>query len=224
MIPARQSSKGIPGKNFRPLSPGGHSAAELALRCAFEAGCDPVVYSSDWPVPSSVGPRLVAIDRPRWLAQDDTPMMAVVQHALAQVPGPPEQIVVLLQPTQPLRQPHHVRLAIETLEASGADSVVSVVPLEATHNPDLVLAFDRHRLVDWQTGGPPTSIRRQDVRPGYLRDGTVYAFRRSTVLTHGSIYGLYVQPLVIPRSESCPLDTPDDWLEAERRLRALSAV
>jgi CMP-N-acetylneuraminic acid synthetase len=43
---------------------------------------------------------------------------------------------VLLQPTQPFRKPEHVQQAIQLLQETQADSVVSVVPLPLTHSPD----------------------------------------------------------------------------------------
>jgi CMP-N-acetylneuraminic acid synthetase len=72
----------------------------------------------------------------------------------------------------------------------------------------------------WAQGSYLNSIppRRQDMARGYKRDGTVYAFWRETV-AYGDIYGADVVPLIIPPEETCPLDTPADWAEAERRLR-----
>jgi CMP-N,N'-diacetyllegionaminic acid synthase len=125
LIPARSGSKGIPHKNFKPLA--GISPLHRALRCAWEAGIEDVRISTDHADASHRerrGRTASVIQRPPELAQDDTPMIAVVQHALAQIPGPPEQIILLLQPTQPLRQPKHLTAAIELLQSSGADSVV----------------------------------------------------------------------------------------------------
>lgn len=149
-------------------------------------------------------------------------MVDVVRHALEAVPGEPEDIWCLLQPTQPLRAPAHVQAAIDLLRSSGADSVVSVVPLPATHHPDVALRIiEDGRLCpfdDVTLEMLPT--RRQAIAPpAYIRDGTVYAFRRATVTRWRNIYGLDVRPLVIPASETCALDTPEDWAEAERRLQ-----
>ena len=60
--------------------------------------------------------------------------------------------------------------------------------------------------------------RRQDLKPVYIRDGTVYAFWRKT-LESGSLYGQVCRALVIPPEDTCPLDTMADWAEAERRVR-----
>lgn len=174
------------------------------------------------------------IQRPPELARDDTPMLDVVKHALAEIQGPDDQVVLIVQPTQPLRQPKHLRAAIDLLESSGADSVVSVVRVPCFYHSDVQMWFgwpDKGRLVgpydECECGGEDDSegigwlfpARRQDLSPRYVRDGTCYAFRRRTITEHGDIYGRHARALIIPASESCALDTPEDWAEAERRLR-----
>jgi CMP-N,N'-diacetyllegionaminic acid synthase len=225
LIPARSGSKGIPNKNLKRLA--GRSLVQIAVDCAYAAECSPVV-STDyvWPTPNGMtsGPKwpwpahCFTIHRPAELATDDTPMLAVVQHALEQVPGPDDQIIVLLQPTQPLRTAVHVQTAIARLRETQADSVVSVVDIGVR---DQVL-YSNHQgrlrhLADWQCfDTEPT--RRQDQDRAYRRDGTCYAFRRETVTEYGTIYGHDVVPLIIPASESCELDTMADWAALEARF------
>jgi CMP-N-acetylneuraminic acid synthetase len=60
--------------------------------------------------------------------------------------------------------------------------------------------------------------RRQDARPAYARDGTVYACWRTTIERTGSIYGEDCRPLLIERHDSLSIDTSDDWADAERAL------
>ena len=62
--------------------------------------------------------------------------------------------------------------------------------------------------------------RRQDARPAYVRDGTVYACWRETLERFGSIYGNDCRPLLVDPHESLSIDSIDDWSEAERRLAA----
>ena len=54
-----------------------------------------------------------------------------------------------------------------------------------------------------------------------MRDGTAYVFWRRTVERFGTIYGEKVVLMPVPADETCPLDTPEEWTEAERRLSAL---
>ncbi len=219
LIPARSGSKGIPGKNFREL--GGKPLWQYALECAWASGSDRVVASlDDMPRFRASGsfPDFELIDRPAELAQDETPMIDVVTHAMAQIPGAPEDIWVLLQPTQPFRTAARVREAIALLQESGADSVVSVVPLPLAHSPEYTLVIHGDLLSRWDR--QPISDRpacRQWADRTYRADGTVYAFRRATVERWGHIYGGRVRPLILEPHETCELDTPDQWAAVEAR-------
>jgi CMP-N,N'-diacetyllegionaminic acid synthase len=126
LVPARSGSKGIPGKNFRELA--GLTPVRRVVNVAIAARCEDVVVTSDaydWFDAMGAG----YLKRPDSLAQDDTPMIDVVKHALTEIHGAPGQIVLLLQPTQPLREPKHLQAAVALLRESQADSVVSVVAL-----------------------------------------------------------------------------------------------
>lgn len=218
LIPARAGSKGIPGKNFRYL--GGKTLVQRAIECAKAADCE-VVVSTDYEGFIDMQGDYLSLPRPSALAQDDTPMYDVVQHALSCILGSSEDLCVLLQPTQPLRTPEHVKAAIELLRQTGADSVVSVTPLPLTHSPDLVCEIEASgRLAGWEHEyvGRYQPTRRQDARPAYKRDGTCYAFFRRTVDT-GTLYGTDCRPLIIPPDETCELDTEADWQALEARWR-----
>lgn len=237
IIPARKSSKGIPNKNFRRL--GGISPLTRAVRCSFGANVSCVLTSDDlstwndiWPTVVGEGDPVEAIvlQRPAELSGDDTPMIDVVKHVLEQVPGPPDQKIVLLQPTQPLREPKHIQQALAMLTPE-VDSVVSVVGLPRTHRADVQMTILGDRLWRWVGSSAiedPLTFNfpatRQQGRATVIRDGTCYAFHRKTVETYGNIYGACVRPLVIPASDTCELDTPADWLEAERRLKERDAL
>jgi len=151
-------------------------------------------------------------------------MIDVVKDVVARTVG---DTYALLQPTQPFRTPAHIRAALGLLLLSGADSVVSVVELPASHNPQsLCVIGDDGRLEPFWTVDnglftwADTPQRRQDVIPAWRRDGTCYVFKRSTVERHGTIYGADCRPLIIPAEESCELDTEENWAEVERRWAA----
>lgn len=205
IVPARTGSRGIPRKNYTPL--GGLPPLVRAVMVADRAGCN-IVVSADCPRPKGW------VGQAQWLEAYDPlhtetcSMLDVVRDVLARVPGPEDQIVLLVQPTQPLREPQHLEQALVTLRHSPhAGCVFSVVETE----PAEKLLYAEQGVMVPATG---TLIeRRQDARPTYKRDGTVYAWRRALAL--------YAQPWVgfeIPRTETCALDTPDDWAYAEWRL------
>lgn len=221
LIPARAGSKGIPLKNFRDVH--GRTLVGWAGKAAREAGIEERICSTDLDGPEYTETMRWLRRRPADLAQDDTPMIDVVQHALAQVPGEPDDIIVLLQPTQPLRKPEHITKAIELLRETQADSVVSVVPLPLTHSPDNQLWVCDGQLAPWaelMDGMNSLPATRQTCHQTYIRDGTCYAFWRRTVEQHGTIYGPVAVPLYIDSADTCELDTQADWDALEQRLRA----
>lgn len=225
LIPARAGSTGCVGKNTRRL--GDATLIEHAAFCAF-AVTDRVVLTTDIEGFAIAGATL--IERPAELATGTASMLSVVQHALAQIPGDESDIICLLQPTAVFRTPAHIRRAIALLQETGADSVVSVVPLPLTHHPDWALRLHGGQLWQWceddslrvvgdpAIGSRPRPTRRQDLTPLYKRDGTVYCLRRSTV-AKGTLYGNHTQPLFLDPSETCELDTELDWQRVEARWK-----
>lgn len=222
VIPARGGSKGLPGKNLRPLM--GRSLVARAIHAAQQSGVvDRVIVSTDDAAIAEEGRRMgaeVPFVRPSELAGDAAPMLPVLQHAVQCVEqaGTAVDIVVLLQPTSPLRTPQHVRDAVSRLRETGADSVVSVVELPRHYSPDYVMRIEDERLVHFLPSGAHIT-RRQDARPAFVRDGTVYVCWRRTLIELNSLYGVDSRPLVLPAGESLTIDTAADWAEAERRMQ-----
>jgi CMP-N-acetylneuraminic acid synthetase len=220
-VPARGGSKGVPDKNLRPLA--GRTLLDYVAAAARESGAvDRIVLTTD-SEPIAAAGRAAGLDvpfmRPSALAQDDTPMLPVIVHvldALKQDGWVPEY-VALLQPTSPLRRGRHVHDVLARLRESGADSVVTVVEVPRHLSPDYVMKIDDGVLRPFLPEGARVT-RRQDVRPAYSRDGTVYAFRRDTIERCGNIYGERCLPLLIDARESLSIDSPDDWAAAERIL------
>ena len=221
LVPARAGSKGVPGKNLRPLA--GRSLLEYSARAARDSGViDRLVLSTESEEIAEAGRRAgldVPFLRPASLAADDTPMLPVITHAIDALAadGWVAEIVVLLQPTSPLRQPNHIRDAVDLLRETGADSVVSVIEVPRHLSPDYVMKIDDGVLKPFLAEGARIT-RRQDARPAYSRDGTVYVCWRRTIERYGSIYGEDCRPLVIDAAHSLSIDSPADWDAAERLL------
>lgn len=221
LVPARAGSKGLPGKNTRLLH--GKPLLAYAADAARQSGVvDRIVLSTDEESVAEVGRRWgleTPFLRPAELAGDEAPMLPVIEHAIAALAhsGWTAEVIVLLQPTSPLRRPEHIRRSLDLLRASGADSVVSVVELPRHLSPDYVMRLEGERLVSFLPDGLRVT-RRQDARRAFVRDGTVYTCWRRTVVEQGSLYGKDCRPMVLSMSESLTIDTPEDWAEAERRV------
>jgi CMP-N,N'-diacetyllegionaminic acid synthase len=129
IIPARGGSKRIPRKNLRLLN--GLPLISYTIRAAKEASLltDWVVSTEDREIADlalSYGAHVVK--RPEELAQDDSTSGAVARHALGwmEVDREPYDMVVLLHPTSPIRDPKHIDQAIDLLWKSDAPALASV--------------------------------------------------------------------------------------------------
>lgn len=225
LIPARANSKGVPKKNIKLL------AGRPLLAYSVEAGrasgvIDRLILSTDSPEIAEIGRSMdveVPFLRPAELSDDHAAMVDVILHVLdylAAHGGEPEAMV-LLQPTAPMRRPEHIRDVVNLLLETGCDSVTSLVPLPLHLCPDYVMRIDNGRIRPFLEGGMNV-VRRQDVRPAYYRDGSVYAFRPSTPRRYGNIYGEDARPIFIDPADSVTIDTLEDWREAEARMATAS--
>jgi CMP-N-acetylneuraminic acid synthetase len=225
LVPARYGSKGLPRKNIREI------AGKPLLHYALEAAkgsrlISRVVVSTE---SNEVAENVHAlgcevIKRPEELAQDDTPMVPVVRHALhflADREGYCPDITVLLQPTAPLRNARHIDEALQLLMSSRADSVVSVARVPGHYNPHWQFLVDRDGLLSKYSDASMDKLRtrRQALPDTYTRNGAVYAFHTELVLEHNSLYGDRCIAYIMPPEESVNIDSQQDLWLAERYLQ-----
>ena len=222
VIPARGGSKGIPDKNLMLV--GGRSL--LAYTADAARGSTrltrTIVSTDDERIAACA--RSLGLDvpfmRPSALAGDDVPMLPVLQHAVETMNagGFTADVVVLLQPTSPLRRGEHIDAAIAALERADADSVVSVVEVPHQFNPVSVMCMEAGLLKPFLDG--PTVLRRQDKPRLYARNGPAVLAVRASVLKEGSLYGTRTWPLVMSPEDSVDIDTPWDLRLVESVLSA----
>jgi CMP-N-acetylneuraminic acid synthetase len=218
VIPARGGSKGVPGKNIRPLH--GLPLIGHTIAAARTSRLARVVLSTDDAEISRVGRELgaeVPFVRPPELATDKATSLPVMQHALAACEaergGERYDAVMMLQPTTPLRLASDIDRAIAMLEESGADSVISVVDVLA-HHPARMKYLEGDRLIDPPFCEAYENQPRQELRPMFIRNGAIYLTRRE-VLLGGSFKGRDCRGLVMPAERSVNIDTLDDFRHAE---------
>lgn len=215
LVPARAGSKGVPGKNTRLL--GGRPLLAYTADAALAAGrLDRVVLTTEDEAIAAVGEAAgleVPFLRPSPLAADDTPMLAVVQHALDALDDAFDA-VCLLQPTCPFRRPGLIDRCIDLLETSGADTVMTVLPVPAEHNPHWVYLRRTDGSLCLATGDTVPIARRQDLPAAYHRDGAVYVWR-SDGIRQGRPYGEHVEVVVDDPVDVVNIDDLADWARAE---------
>src|SRR5262249_52826405 len=129
--------------------------------------------------------------RPAELAEDQAPMLPVVQHALTWFEKRNQRFdaICLLQPTNPLRTAVVIDECIDLLEKSDADAVVTVLTVPAEFNPHWVYFKNADGSLRLSTGESRPIARRQDLPEAFHREGSVYVTRRNVVMEENSLYG-----------------------------------
>jgi CMP-N-acetylneuraminic acid synthetase len=212
LIPARGGSKAIPRKNLAMVAGRPLLAWTLDAALASRLVTRTVVSTDSDEIAAAVGGADV-LRRPPELAADGTPMQAVLDHALSQFGC---DVLVLLQPTSPLRRAEHVDAAVGLLVDTGADGVVSVVEVPHAFRPSSLMRLDDGRLVPLD---PDSPLVRQQKAPLYARNGpAVLALRPGTRLYDGDW-----RAYPMDARDSLDVDTPFDLEVADLLLSGRSA-
>jgi CMP-N,N'-diacetyllegionaminic acid synthase len=229
VITARAGSKGLPGKNVKLLA--GKPLLAYTIEAARASGAlDAVILSTEDEQIAELGRQLgcdVPFIRPRDLAQDETPHLPVIQHAVRWMRDRANyspDAVMILQPTSPLRKPEDIRAAVELLDRSGADSVVSASEVPAHAHPMRVLRLDdTGAAVLFVTGDRVRHRinRRQDLPAAWVMNGAIYVCRTYLLFADdASLYGNRVVAYRMPAERGLSIDDARDFAEAERALLA----
>lgn len=230
VITARGGSKGIRGKNLKPLA--GRPLIAYTVEAARQSGAlDRLVLSTDAPAIADAARSLgcdVPFMRPPELARDDTPHLPVMTHAVAWLREHADyqpDAVLILQPTSPLRRAEDIRLSIAMLERTGADSVVSVSEVPAHFNPMRTLRIDDSGLATLFVTGQAVRTRinrRQDMPAAWTMNGAIYLFRAALLTgSEPTLYGERTAAYPMPGPFGLSIDDLDDWIEAEHALEQL---
>lgn len=214
VIPARGGSKGLPGKNVRPL------AGKPLLAWSVEAAraskyVDRVVLSSDDPEIMAVARAAgceVPFTRPADLATDSARVQDVIIHALDSL-GEDFGYVVLLQPTSPLRSTADIDACVETCEATRAPGCVSVT--RPAKSPYWMFFLDEDGTGHPVLGGDNTGKQRQDLPQAYVLNGAVYVVEVAQFRESLSFVCPDTRFHVMPEDRSCDIDTELDFAFAE---------
>ena len=202
VIPARGGSKRVPGKNVRKVR--GKPLIAWAIEEAQKSRhIDRLILSSDDPAIIEAAKACgceVPFVRPAALAQDDTPGVAPVLHALAMLPG--YDLVVLLQATSPLRNAGDIDACVERCAAPDAYACVSVTKVEKSHW--MYFLDERGHMV------PLLGSDASPARVVYLLNGAVYVARTDWLKNTGTFVTPETLAYVMPASRSLDVDTELD--------------
>ncbi|BDZ71521.1 cytidylyltransferase domain-containing protein [Methanobacterium petrolearium] len=224
IIPARGGSKTIPGKNIRDMhgKPLIAWTIESALECEF---LDETVVSTDDPKISEISKKYgaeVPFLRPKKISEDNSPTIDALIYTIDSLKnmGHNPEIIVLLQPTSPLRTVKDIQTALELFfKHKTCNSVVSVSEYE--HSPYWSLKIEKGYLKP-NFGDEYFNTRRQDLPELYMPNGAIYISSEPNLRKFGGFFSDKIIPYVMPKERSVDIDTMMDFKLAELILGELN--
>lgn len=216
VIPARAGSKGIPGKNIRPLL--GKPLLTWTIETALEAGLGENLYvSTDGTdiadIAKKAGARVIM--RPPDISHDTASTESALLHVIETLSrsGETFDLVLTLPPTSPLRTADTIRRFIAHF-------------LEHGEGYDAQLSLNEHRGDFWTRADdgtfsrlyPDAPRRRQERKPLYLENSALYVTRTAALAATSFILGRKATGFVISEKEALDINEPVDLLLAEHLL------
>jgi CMP-N-acetylneuraminic acid synthetase len=219
VVPARGGSKGVPRKNLRPFR-GIPLVAHAGSLVASLPWVDRAVVSTDDEEIAAVAEAsglAAPFRRPVELAGDAIGDFDVLDHALREMEARdarPYDVVVMLQPTCPLRRPVHVTAAVQRLVEGQWDAVWTVSRADVRYHPLKALTLSSDGRMDYFDARGSGIVARQQLEPTYYRNGAAYAVTRACLLAQRTVKGTRTAAVVI-EEPLVSIDSLEDFLRAE---------
>ncbi|OGD88341.1 hypothetical protein A3D81_01140 [Candidatus Curtissbacteria bacterium RIFCSPHIGHO2_02_FULL_40_17] len=219
IIIARGGSKSIPRKNVLPL--GGKPLIAWPIGLALSVPrIDRVIVSTDDSEIKAIANKYGAetpFDRPKELADDQTPTLPVLQHAIKYLEdeeGYRCDIVLLLYPTAPFLRKERVEEALDLFQKKKCNSVVSVV-----RDWGRLWRFDegKNKYVPFY---PKERVNRQYYKPLYREDGAIYFSKYEVLMKMNKLVDdNSIEFVIMDENENVDIDNPSDLLAAQKMVK-----
>jgi len=219
LVCARGGSKGLPGKNIRPLVGKPLIAWAIDAARAIERVSRVIVSTDSETIAAAARAAHAEVPfmRPAALAQDDSPEWLVWRHALTYLEesdGAYPDALLVVPTTAPLRSPLDLERCLDEFQQGEADVVITVS--NAHRSP----YFNMVRVhADGGVGLviPPDGMvnRRQDAPIVYDMSTVAYVARPEFVMTRDGIFAGRVRQVNVPVERALDIDTPLDFTIAE---------
>lgn len=223
VVPARGGSKGVPLKNIQPLL-GIPLVAHAARVLSQVSAVDRAVVSTDNEAIAGEAVRAgleAPFRRPESLSGDLVSDQQVLHHALTTLEsqdGSRYDVILMVQPTSPLRRAEHVMSVLEKLIGESWDAVWTVSPTDLKYHPLKQLTVGEGGAMEYYDPRGPSIIARQQLTPVYHRNGAAYAITRQCLLEQGTLKGARTAAVILTEP-MVSIDTQGDFAIAERHLR-----
>lgn len=224
IICARGNSKGVPGKNIRPLlgKPLIAHTIEQAKTISF---IDKLIVSTEDPEIAVISKKYgaeVPFLRPPELATDTSPTESAIVYTLIETEKLCHEfydLIVLLDPTNPIRKTEEIEKAIELLLASSeTESVISAV--ESFENPYYdMFELDKDGYAELSKRSSEKLTRRQDAPKVYTANASIYVARREPFMQKKSFLLKKMKLFIMPEDSAFDIDHPIDFELVEFLLK-----
>jgi CMP-N,N'-diacetyllegionaminic acid synthase len=223
LIPARGGSKGLPGKNTRPMC-GKPLIAWSIEKAKLSKYLDMVLVTTDCQEIAGIAKQYgahVPFLRPDELATDKSSTYDAILHALKYLrveEGQTFDYVVLLEPTSPLREDDDIDRMLEQLSGMSAkfDSIISIG--EVDEHPSIVRRVRGNNLEPFCPELQQTK-RRQDNEPAYFPYGVAYIAKTDVLLAENTFYTRRCTYFRIKRYQNYEIDDIYGFLCAESVMK-----
>jgi CMP-N-acetylneuraminic acid synthetase len=224
VIPARGGSKGIPHKNITPVAgkPLIHYTTELLTELAWIDGAVVSTDDQDIAAEALVAKTAEVVWRPAELAGHRIGDMPVLAHALGEAEakaGSSFDVVVMLQPTSPLRSADDVLDCASTLIEGDWDAVWTVSESDLTYHPQKQVKILPGGSIEFYLDSGSQIIARQQLESAFHRNGVAYAFTADFVRTADSVFSPGRSSAVVTPGRHISIDTRDDILAVEQAMQ-----
>lgn len=210
IIPARSGSKGLPHKNIKILA--GKPLLAHSIECAKSSGIfTDIIVSTDSAEYKKIAEQYgasVPFLRSAETASDTASSLSVILETLKNC-STQYDIVILLQPTSPLRMPFHIKEALELFNEKNADSVISVTKF--SHSIAWVNFLDESLSLLNFVKKEYLNKRRQDIPEAYMLNGSIYIFRTSALNESFNMFGENSFAYIMDKKYSYDIDDEEDF-------------
>ncbi|MBI4895183.1 MAG: acylneuraminate cytidylyltransferase family protein [Candidatus Aenigmarchaeota archaeon] len=197
VIPARGGSKGIPRKNIKMIA--GKPLLVWSIEAAKKSKyIKRIIVSTEDEEISEVAKNAGAevVKRPKELAEDNSPTLPAIQHVLTKVNA---AVVVLLQPTSPIRDDNLIDKCVEEFKKTKVGSLAT----------GFYCKFNKY--------GTCTKPR-QEIKGFFYDDGNVYVIN-ADLIRKGTLFGDKLGEVIIDKEQNIEIDDPTDFFLVEQILK-----
>lgn len=231
IMPARGGSKRFPRKNIKKFL--GKPLLAWTIKVAKDSGVlDRIILSTDDKEIARIGMKYgteVPFMRPKKFAQDRSTPLSVVQHAIKWLKDKEDygvDWVVFLEPSSPGRQTFHIQEVVRLInQKRDIDSIVGISEIPGHFSPLKALSMGESGLITRYPDGELVrnlTHRNQDLPALYFINSAIYAFKATNFFEENpSLWGNRVLGYIMDSRYAIDIDTPDDWLTAEVRMRGM---